>query len=281
MKIAFKLIYALAIIVAFAACSSDDPKVILPQLTIDDVTSAEGSTFTFYVQINTESKDTVFFSYKTEDGTATSADYTAVATRKGKIVPGMLETQITVVTKKDALTTETDETFKVILSEPKNADILDGEGTGIITNVTSSTPPPTSDYFMKVKIDGTQWTGNVGSILGGGSFSGNSFFSYGTDNDSQISFVFGATPPTAKTYTIAAFGTTSANEVSVTYSPNFFSNSMNGEVYNGQTAGGELKITSYNTTTKIAEGTFKFAGKGKKNGTTKNFTDGSFKLKID
>ena len=275
MKIVLKLLYTLAIIVAITGCSSDDPKVILPQLSIGDVTGAEGSQLTFKVSLNTASKDTVSFSYKTEDGTATSADYTAVTSRIWKIVPGETGTSIVITTKTDAATTEQDETFKVILSDAKNANILDGEGLGTITNVANSNPPPSASYSMKAKIDGVQWTATFSGLLPT-AFQDKVLVGYGTDN-SQLAFNF-ATTPAVKTYTIVPLLASTDTEVAVFYTPNFFSSTS--PIYNGQAAGGELKITSYNTTTKIAEGTFKFTGKTTA-GATKTFTEGSFKVPIE
>ncbi|HEY5751213.1 MAG TPA: Calx-beta domain-containing protein [Chryseolinea sp.] len=271
MKIVQKLFCAFAVIIAMASCSDNAPDVVLPVISIDDVTAAEGGTLLFTVSINTASKDTVTFSYKTEDVTTTSADFSHVTTATA-IMPGQTSVKIVISAKTDAAT-ETDETFKIILSNAKNAQISDSEGLGTITNVVGQT----ATYYMRVKIGGAQWNSIVGGFFGA-EFIGNTFAGYGTEGNSQLSFIFKSTPTGVKTYAIIPDGATSDDNVSVYYSPTFFSSGGLGQSWIGQAAEGEFKITSYNTTTKVAEGTFKFSAKGETDGTVLQFTEGNFKV---
>jgi hypothetical protein len=274
MKIVQKLFCAFAIIIALASCSDSSPDVVLPAISIDDVTAAEGSQLLFTASINTVSEDTVTFSYKTEDITTTSADFNAVAAATGKILPGQTSVKILISAKTDAAT-ETDETFKIILSNAKNAQISDSEGVGTITNVVGQS----ATYYMKVKIGGTQWTSIIGGFFGA-EMIGNTFAGYGTEGNSQLSFIFRDTPSGPKTYAIIPGGATSGDNVSVYYSPTFFSSGGMGQAWLGQAADGEFKITSYNATTKVAEGTFKFSAKGETDGTVIQFTEGIFKVPV-
>ncbi|MGV8040077.1 MAG: lamin tail domain-containing protein [Thermoanaerobaculaceae bacterium] len=111
---------------------------VLPTLSINDVTLAEGNsgttTFTFTVGLSAPAGGGgVSFSYATADGTASQpVDYTS-ASGTGTIAAGNSSTTIDVSVNGDT-TEETNETFFVNLTSPSGASILDGQGQGTITN---------------------------------------------------------------------------------------------------------------------------------------------------
>ena len=107
----------------------------LPGLSIDDVSTTEGSSgtaaATFTVTLSAASASTVTVAYATSGVTATSgADFTA-ASGTLTFAPGETSKTITIDVLGDALD-EDDETFKVTLSAPTNAVISDGEASGTI-----------------------------------------------------------------------------------------------------------------------------------------------------
>jgi uncharacterized protein (TIGR03118 family) len=114
-----------------------------PSISINDVSVVEGNAgvtnAVFTVSQSSTSALTTSVNFNTLDGTATSpSDYTA---NFGSInfAPGEMSKTITVQVKGDT-TLEPDETFFVILSDPANATIADGQGVGTILNDDSATP---------------------------------------------------------------------------------------------------------------------------------------------
>ena len=110
-----------------------------PQVTIslNDVTITEGNsgkkTLTFTVTLSQASTKTVTVNYGTADGTATApSDYTA---KSGSLSfkAGTVTQQVSITIVGDK-TIEPDEIFYVILSNPANAIIYKGTGTGTILN---------------------------------------------------------------------------------------------------------------------------------------------------
>ena len=119
---------------------NDDP---LPALSINDVSLAEGNSGTinsvFTVTLSPVSGQTVTVSYSTANGSATASnDYVAMS---GTLTfnPGDTTKTITVVVNGDTLN-EANETFFVIISNPVNATIADGQGLGTITNDDATLP---------------------------------------------------------------------------------------------------------------------------------------------
>lgn len=109
-------------------------------ISITDVALAEGSSggtdfiFTVGVDGGTNAISQINFEVNTSDGTAQSgADYVAIAGGSGSIAAGAASTTITVTVNGDVLV-EPDETFNVVLSNPTNARINDGNGLGTILN---------------------------------------------------------------------------------------------------------------------------------------------------
>ncbi|HYO99382.1 MAG TPA: Calx-beta domain-containing protein [Pyrinomonadaceae bacterium] len=130
----------------------------LPQLTINDVTHAEGDSGTtaydFTVTLSRAVDVPVSFTVATADDTATApSDYAAVSPTPVTIPAGQTSAPVTVQVNGDGIY-EPNEQFFVNLSNPSNATILDGQGTGTITN---------DDPLPAVTIDDVQRNeGNAG-----------------------------------------------------------------------------------------------------------------------
>ncbi len=103
-----------------------------PTLTIDDVTVSENSgTATFTVTLFPPAEVTVTVDFTTQDGTAIAGeDYTAT---RGTLIfaPGETTHSIPVLILTDIIV-EDNEAFTMVLTNPKNAEVADAEGTGII-----------------------------------------------------------------------------------------------------------------------------------------------------
>ncbi len=116
--------------------SDDDPE---PTLSVNSPTAvAEGSSITFFVTLSNPSASTITVDYDTADGTAVApGDYTA---RSGTLSfnPGETSKPVVVDTINDAVF-EGSESFTLNLSNPSNATILVGSGTGTI-NASDSQP---------------------------------------------------------------------------------------------------------------------------------------------
>ena len=126
------------------AVTTDDAIVILlavdsPSISIGDVVRAEGDSgdtdFTFTVTASGPSSDPMAVTYRTQDGTATVADsdYTPVAPQTLTFAPNQISRTVTVKVTGDTAP-EADEDFRVLLSDPVNASIADGSGTGAIAD---------------------------------------------------------------------------------------------------------------------------------------------------
>ncbi len=119
---------------ATGTITNDDP---MPTLSISDETKIEGSAgttqFVFFVTLSTASGATTTVDFITADGTALAGgDYTATSGTLS-FAPGELTKEVHVNVGGDTVF-ETAETFSVNLSNPTNATIADGTGTGTITN---------------------------------------------------------------------------------------------------------------------------------------------------
>jgi predicted outer membrane repeat protein len=123
----------LAVSQAIATILNDDP---LPSIEIDEVSVVETNQGTtqavFTVSISAPSGLPVSVAFETGDGTAGSADYLATMGVLS-FAPGDTRRQITVQVVGEPIN-ESDETFRVNLTDAGNATIADGEGTGSIVN---------------------------------------------------------------------------------------------------------------------------------------------------
>jgi uncharacterized protein len=118
--------------------NNDD--AVLPSLSINDVTQAEGnsgsSNFSFTVSLSEPAgAGGVSFDYATSDGSATTAnsDYTATNATAATIPAGATFTVINVPVNGDSVV-EPNETFNLTLSNASGAIIADAVGVGTITN---------------------------------------------------------------------------------------------------------------------------------------------------
>jgi probable HAF family extracellular repeat protein len=117
--------------------SNEPPPPVVPTMSIDDVTSAEGKFgtrgFTFTVSLSTATTVAVSVTFATANGSAIAGeDYNAVS---GTLVFNAGETTKTIVV--DVIgdrKRESDESFSVNLSGASGATILDASGTGRIRN---------------------------------------------------------------------------------------------------------------------------------------------------
>jgi hypothetical protein len=109
-----------------------------PAMSINNVTAAEGNSgttaFTFTVNLDYSSTQTITVNYSTADGTATTADldYQA-ASGTLTFAPGVMSQTITVLVNANTAF-ENDETFTVNLTGPGNATIATATGVGTIQN---------------------------------------------------------------------------------------------------------------------------------------------------
>jgi len=116
----------------------------IPTLSVDDVTVTEGDSGTvaaeFVVNLSEASDQPVTVEYSTANGTATAgSDYTA---QSGTITFAAGETsKIVSVPVIGDTTVESNETFRLNLSNPSNGTIADAQGVGTISNDDSSSPP--------------------------------------------------------------------------------------------------------------------------------------------
>ncbi|MBW4512023.1 MAG: DUF4347 domain-containing protein [Scytonematopsis contorta HA4267-MV1] len=114
-----------------------------PTVSIDDVTVNEGGTATFTISLSNPSSQPVTLKYRTNDGTATTADsdYTAIGLTDVTFNPGETSKTFTVSTTTDTKF-ETNETLTINLSDVVGATIAAGNaGIGELTITNDDTRP--------------------------------------------------------------------------------------------------------------------------------------------
>lgn len=122
----------------FSICAFDESVPATPTISITDVRKNEGNSgtkqFNFDITLSSASASTVTVKYKTQDNTAVApTDYASVNNTVVTFNPG--ETLKTVsVTVNGDVDVESNEDFKVKLSNPTNATIADNTGKGTIKN---------------------------------------------------------------------------------------------------------------------------------------------------
>src|SRR5262249_20446176 len=108
-----------------------------PSIDLDDVSVTEGNAgtteATFTVQLSAPSRETVTVDYATADGSAIAGSDYQSASGTLTFDPGQTSQTITVLVNGDTIF-EKNETFTVNLSNPVNANIDRGTGTGTILN---------------------------------------------------------------------------------------------------------------------------------------------------
>ncbi|MEX0727988.1 MAG: Calx-beta domain-containing protein [Planctomycetaceae bacterium] len=135
----------------------DPPAVVsIGDFTVAREGDAGTKTATFVISLDTPSAKPISVDYATADNLAVAGlDYTA-KTGTVNFAPGETSKSITVTTLTDILS-EYDEIFNVNLSSPVNADIGDGQGTGVIVD---------DDPLVTMKIDDVSMTeGNAGDKI--------------------------------------------------------------------------------------------------------------------
>ena len=127
-----------------AVIEDDDSGATLPALQVGDVNITEGNSGTttaeFSVTLSTSSAATVTIDYTTSDMTATApGDYQS---KNGSLSFAPGETSKTVIVNVVAdVIVELDETFKLTLSNPNNANLSNAVGVATITNDDIATLP--------------------------------------------------------------------------------------------------------------------------------------------
>jgi chitinase len=130
-----------------------------PTISISDASVDEGNSgstgVVFNVTLSSASSQTISVNYATANGTAsTPSDYVA-ASGSVTFLPGQTSHSIVITVKGDTVA-EANETFFVNLSSPVNATIADGQGVGIIRNLSYFEIPV---YFHVIR--DTDGTGDV------------------------------------------------------------------------------------------------------------------------
>lgn len=111
-----------------------------PTLTISDAVVTEGGKASVIVSLSSATSRTVSVNYTTSYGSAGSSDLSKISGTL-KFSPGQTEKTLTASIKQDTRV-ESNETFTIKLSSPKNAKIGDGTATITIKDDDSVTPPP-------------------------------------------------------------------------------------------------------------------------------------------
>jgi len=165
--------------------TDDDP---LPGLSVSDVSLPEGNggptSFIFNVTLSAVSAKTVTVDYASAPGTSNSgADYQPINSTL-TFSPGEISKPVTVIVNGDT-DDEPDETFLVELSNPTNATLSKGQGTGTIAN--DDTPAGSTIQFSQGDYGAQEELGAVTlTITRTGDTSGSVSVDYATkDNQAQ------------------------------------------------------------------------------------------------
>jgi len=151
-------------------------------LSISDASGPEGDSgtrpFTFRVTLSEISRESVFVSWRTSDGTAIAPQDYVQANGLVQLAPGETQKDVQVLVNGDTQV-EPNETFNVVLSEPVGATIADGQGVGTIENddqaVSQPPPPPPPKKVackckrVKTRLAGSNAHGNttlIGKVTG-------------------------------------------------------------------------------------------------------------------
>jgi phosphodiesterase/alkaline phosphatase D-like protein len=131
-----------------------------PTITIANASATEGQPENFLVTLSAVSTHDITVDYVTVDGTATAADYTPVTgtltISAGACGPSSTACKISVATTDDKIF-ENNETFSVVLSNPKGATIATGTATATIID---NDPQPVVIIGNSARLEG-----NAGSTI--------------------------------------------------------------------------------------------------------------------
>ncbi|HKQ52026.1 MAG TPA: Calx-beta domain-containing protein [Pyrinomonadaceae bacterium] len=110
------------------------PSLRVNNATVTETNTGVNTTAAFTVTLSAASSQTVTVKYETANVSATApADYTALAPATLTFAPGQTSRTVNVTVRGDTLD-EANETFRLLLSNPTGATIVDGTGTGTITD---------------------------------------------------------------------------------------------------------------------------------------------------
>ncbi|MEO1486018.1 MAG: Calx-beta domain-containing protein [Bacteroidota bacterium] len=151
-------------------------------LSVSDVTIVEGDAgttdFVFTISLaGGAATNVVDFRIDTADGTATAgSDYTGITNATGVIGVGDSSFDVTVTVNGDT-TVEPTETFSLVISNARNADIDNSTGTGTITNddlsvtfsqAVGSAPESDGDNLPRILVNGTTAVASTVTLTVGG-----------------------------------------------------------------------------------------------------------------
>lgn len=268
----------IAIISLCMGCdSSEDPKPMLPMLSVDSlVTINEGEQAKISIYLDRASEDTIRVYASTIDETAIAGeDYNEFITpQQIEFIPGDTVEYIFVESILDDVEEEK-ESFTIILSDAENATISDQSGIIDLQNITKPIA-----YYMMALIDNVSWRAMTsGFFYAAYNTSVFSIAGYGIDGDSQISFLLGNEVEVGKM--IISTDNFAQDEATVTYTPNFYSGGINMHIYGGiNSTTGELVIEEVNEEKGYVKGTFEFNAKDDL-GQSVNVSNGSFLVPIE
>ncbi|MFK7949695.1 MAG: family 16 glycosylhydrolase [Saprospiraceae bacterium] len=160
MKYTKEILIGLGLIIGLffvTSCGEDEPDASLTAAYVEDLTRDEGnsgtSEFTFKVRLTVAIEEDVTISYETQNITAMAGEDYEATSGSVTIVAGEREATFVVNVIGDG-DYETDEIFKIKLSNSTNADITDGDGTGTITNDDDFAPTGNDGYQTPLSYTG-------------------------------------------------------------------------------------------------------------------------------
>lgn len=176
---------------------SDNTNPVLPSLSINNISLKEGNSgttnATFTLSLSAPSTESVTVNYATADGTATAADrdYAAISLNSVTFNPGQTTQTITIAINGD-INVESNETFRLNLTNPQNAVIAKGAGIATLINddISLEQPPNNPDDEPDDGGDGSSspipvvltGTANADDLIGG---DGDDLI-YGLDGDDVL-----------------------------------------------------------------------------------------------
>jgi hypothetical protein len=273
-KIKFYLILGVINFLMIGCTGDDEPQLILPAISINDATGAEGNKLTFEIYLSKRSEEVITVEVNTSDASAIGGkDYISKSSTI-TFNPGdsLKIVAISILTDSEM---EENETFSVQLGNAIKATIGDGVATGIIAD--------TPAIFMEARIDGLLWQAQLGGFFGAEIVvSGPTFTTLsgiGKDGDSQITIISPTNGFEERSY---EFKTRFDDALYGYYVPHLFSSGGQGIGF--FSTGGELKITKFDRVNAIVEGTFELTSEARDKDSkvigSRDITEGRFALPL-
>ncbi|HZZ41602.1 MAG TPA: Calx-beta domain-containing protein [Tepidisphaeraceae bacterium] len=190
----------------------------LPSLSVSDLSISEGNAGTknaaVTVSLSSASSQPVTVSYSTSNGTATAgSDYTAT-TGMLTFNPGQTSQVVNIPIIGDT-TSESDETFTVVLGQPVNASVTKAFGTVTITNDDGGNSQPTTGTGVAFNPGPTGFNINIGTTRATGLNYSISNSNSAAITNAQIEFFFvpvGTDLDTASAFDTENIGTIGAGQ---------------------------------------------------------------------